>query len=84
MPKVIAQNVELELSLEQILALIRQLTPEEKEIIRRAIEPAPWHQRLEALLDRVWARVESTPISEEEVNAEVEFARTTRYAQGGG
>lgn len=82
-PKVIAQKVELELTPDQILALVRQVKPGEREIIRRAIEPLPWHQRLEALLARVWARVEHFPISEEQVNAEVERARTTIYTQGG-
>jgi len=43
-----------------------------------------WQQRLEALLARVWARVERHPISEEEIDAEVERARTAIYAQGGG
>lgn len=84
MPKVTAQQVELELTLDQILALVRQLRPEEQEIIRRAIEPLPWHQRLEALLARVWARVERFPISEEEVDAEVERARTAIHTQGSG
>lgn len=84
MPKVTAQQVELELTLDQILALIRQLKPEEQEILRRALEPPSWNQRLEALLARVWARVERFPISEEEIDAEVERARTAIYAQGSG
>jgi len=84
MPKVIAQQVELELTLDQILAIVRQLKPEEQEIVRRIMAPPPWQQRLEALLARVWDRVERHPISEEEVDAEVERARTAIYAQGGG
>lgn len=84
MPKVIAQQVELELTLDQVLALVRQLKPEEQDVIRRAIEPSPWHQRLETLLARVWACVERFPISEEEVDAEVERARTAIYTQGSG
>jgi hypothetical protein len=81
MPKVIAQKVELELTLDQILALVHQLKPEEQEIVRRAIEAPLWHQRLEALLACVWARVEGHPISEEEVDAEVERARTAIYTR---
>jgi len=83
MPKVIAQQVELELTLDQVLTVVRQMTPEEQEVIRRVIEPPPWKQRLEALLARVWSRVERYPITEEEVNAEVELARTAIYAQSG-
>jgi len=79
---VIAQQVELDLTLDQVLTVVRQLKPEEREVIRRAIEPKPWSQRLETLLARVWARVERYPITEEEVDAEVELARTAIYAQG--
>ncbi|MBM4466021.1 MAG: hypothetical protein FJ014_10800 [Chloroflexi bacterium] len=82
MPRVIAQQVELDLTLDQVLTVVRQLKPEEREVIRRAIEPKPWSQRLETLLARVWARVECYPITEEEVDAEVELARTAIYAQG--
>jgi hypothetical protein len=82
MSRVSAQQVEFDLTLEQVLAVVLQLKPEDREIIRRAIEPPPWNERLEALLDRVWARVERYPITEEEVDAEVELARTAIYAQG--
>jgi hypothetical protein len=82
MPKVVAQQVELDLTLDQVLDVVRQLKPEEQEIIRRAIEPPPWNQRLEALLVRVWARVERYPITEEEIDAEIELTRTAIYAQG--
>lgn len=84
MPKITAQQVEIELTLDQIVALVCQLKPREQDIIRRAIEPPAWHQRLEALLAHVWARVERYPISEEEVDAEVERARTAIYPQGSG
>jgi hypothetical protein len=82
MPQVITQRIELELTLDQILAIVRQLKPREREIVRRAIESPPWSQRLDALLARVWSRVECYPITEEEVDAEVEAARTALYAQG--
>jgi len=35
------------------------------------------------LLHRVWDRVDIAPITEEEVDAEVELARTGLWAQGG-
>jgi hypothetical protein len=81
MPKVIAQQVELELTLDQVLSLVRQLQPQEQELVRRAIEPPPWSRRLEALLTRLWARVERYPLAEEDVASEVELARTELYAQ---
>jgi hypothetical protein len=82
MSRVSAQQAEFDLTLDQVLAIVRQLKPEDQEIIRQAIAPPPWNQRLEALLDRVWTRVERYPIPEEEVDAEVELARTAIYAQG--
>jgi len=82
MPKVIVQQVELDLTLDQVVAIVRQLKPEEREVIRQATEPPPWDQRLEALLTRVWARVDRYPITEEEIDAEVKRARTTIYSQG--
>jgi hypothetical protein len=79
--RVIARQVEFDLSLDQILAIIRQLKPQEREVVRRAIEPLPWEQRLDALLTRVWARVEKYPISEEDIDAEVELVRRAIYVQ---
>jgi len=83
MPKITAHQIEIELTLDQIVALVRELKPGEQEIIRRVIEPPAWHQRLEALLARVWSRVERLPISEEEIDAEVERARKVIYTEGG-
>jgi hypothetical protein len=82
MTRIIARQGELNLSLDQVLAIVRRLPPQEREQVRRAIEPPPWDQRLDALLARVKARVEKHPISEEEINAEVELARRAIYAQG--
>jgi hypothetical protein len=77
----VTQRVELELTLDQVLSIVRQLNPREREIVWRAIEPRPWSQRLDALLNRIWSRVESAPISEQDIDAEVEQARTEFYAQ---
>jgi hypothetical protein len=83
MSQATTQRIELNLTLDQVLSIVRQLEPREREIVRRAIEPPPWEERLEALLTRVWGRVERYPITEEEADAEVELARTELYAQGG-
>ena len=80
MEKVIAQEVELNLTLDQILALVRQLQPQEREIVRRTLMPS-WEQRLEGLLARVWTRLDESPLSEEDIDAEVTLARRTIYAQ---
>ena len=46
MPKVIAQKIELDLTLDQIVAIMRQLEPQEQKVVWRAIEPPAWSQRL--------------------------------------
>jgi len=74
MPTVTAQHVELDLTLDQVVAIVLQLEPQERERVRQAIAPPPWSQRLDALLARVWSRVEHQPIAEEDVNAKVERA----------
>ena len=63
--------------------MVRQLKPEEQEVIRQAIEPPAWTQRLEALLARVWARVDRYPITEDEIDGDVELARTAICTQSG-
>jgi len=78
--KVIAQEVELNLTLDQFLALVHQLPPQEREIIRRALTPS-WEERLEALLARVWNRLDDAPLSEEAIDAEVTQARSEICAQ---
>jgi len=83
MPKVLAEKVEIYLPLDQLVAVVRQLPSEEKKILRRELIDESWSQRLDALLPRIWARVEAHPIEEAEVNAEVEKARAARYARRG-
>ena len=82
MPKVVAQQVELDLTLDQVVAIVHQLAPDQQELVRRAIEAPPWSRRMEALLTRVSSRVEDHPIAEEDVESEVERARTELHAQG--
>lgn len=83
MPKVVAEKVEIYLPLDQLITIVRQLPPEEKKILRSELMDESWSQRLDALLQRIWARVEAHPIEEAEVNAEVEKAKAARYAQRG-
>jgi hypothetical protein len=78
--KVVAQEVELNLTLDQFLALVHLLPPQEREIVRRALTPS-WEERLETLLARVWNRLDDEPLSEEAIDAEVTQARHAIYAQ---
>lgn len=79
MIRMIVKNQEIELTLPQFLDALRQLKPEEKNIVRRALDTRPWSARLDDLLARVWAKVEQSPLSDEEIDAEVESVRQTLY-----
>jgi len=82
MPRVLAERVEVELSVDQLLSAIRQLGPEERDIIRDELA-SDWSQRLDRLLSQVWTRVEQEPIADAEIEREVEAVRTARYARCG-
>jgi hypothetical protein len=82
MARVIVQSQEVELTLPQILEAVRQLRPEEKSIVRRALNDRSWSERTDDLLARVWVRVQQSPITDEEINAEVETVRQALYAAG--
>ena len=82
MPTVVAQQVELQMTVEQLIAIVRQLPPPEQERVRQALVAPPWSERLETLLSRVWDRMERYPLAEEDVDDEVEQARRELYAAG--
>jgi hypothetical protein len=69
MPRVLAERVEVELSVDQLLSAIRQLGPEERGIIRDELT-SDWSQRLDRLLSQVWTRVEQEPIADAEIERE--------------
>lgn len=79
MARVMVQNQEIELTIAQIIEAIRQLKPEEQSIIRRALNERAWSERADDLLTRVWARAQDAPLTEDEINAEVEAVRQTLH-----
>ncbi|HIC94554.1 MAG TPA: hypothetical protein EYP09_09950 [Anaerolineae bacterium] len=81
MSRVILNNVRVELTAEQILAVVRQLPPKEREKIRHELEAEEWKRDFEALLARIHARVDQSPISEEEIDREVQAVREARRAR---
>jgi hypothetical protein len=66
---------------EQLLSVLQQLSPEDKERIRKELASEPWENRLDALLRSVRSRVEKNEIQEEEIIAEVESVRTAHDDQ---
>ena len=83
MPTIVIEQAEVRFTLEQLLAVLRQLTPEERELVRRELSPAGWEGRLDQLLTRVRARVEEDPLSDQELADEVESARDAFYRESG-
>ena len=79
MIRVTVKNQEVELSFPQILEVVKQLKPEEKNIVRRALEDRSWSTRVDDLLDRVWTRVEKSPLADEDINAEIKTVRQTLF-----
>ena len=80
MARVLVQNREVELTLPQILEAVKQLKPEEKSVIRRALDDRTWSERVDDLLSRIWARVEESPLTEADIDAEVETVRQALYS----
>ena len=80
MARVLVQNREVELTLPQILEAVKQLKPEEKSVIRRALDDRTWSERVDDLLRRIWARVEESPLTEADIDAEVETVRQALYS----
>ena len=81
MSQVMLNNVRVELTMEQILAVLRQLPPREREKVRRELEAEEWRREFKELLARIHARVDQSPISEEEIDREVRVVREARRAR---
>ena len=79
MIRLTVKNQEIELSLPQIIQVVKQLKPEEKNIVRRALDDRAWSERVDAVLERVWTRVEQSPLADEDINAEIESVRQTLF-----
>lgn len=65
----------MNLTLEQIVALLQQLRPQEREWVWCTVAPQPWQQRVDVLLAQVWQRLEREPLSETDSAAEIKRAR---------
>ncbi len=81
MSTVVIQQAKVQLTVEQLIDAIRQLPPAEQELVRRAIDDADWQDRFRSILAEIDRRVAATPISEDEIQREVEAARDDRYHQ---
>lgn len=83
MPTIIIDRVEVLLTLEQLINAVRQLSPEDRERMRRELASPVGLESLETLIQRIRDRAEQSPLSEQEINTEVEVVRDARYRQSG-
>ncbi len=83
MIRVVMKNQEIELTLAQVVEAIKQLKPEEKTLVRSALDERAWSSRVDDLLARVWTRVEQLPLADEEIHAEIESVRQALFDASG-
>jgi uncharacterized OsmC-like protein len=81
MSQVMLNNVWMELTAEHILAVLRQMPPEAREKVRCELEAEEWKREFKELLARIHARVDQSPVSEEEIDREVRVVREARRAR---
>jgi hypothetical protein len=81
MAEVTIRNARVTLSADQILSAIEQLSAEERDRIRRELGREEWRQGLQQLLDGIRARLDDSPVSEEEIAKEVRAVRAARRAR---
>ena len=81
MPTIIFEKQKVELSFEQVLAAVKQLTPDEIARLQSELLDDAWRLRLDKVLKSMRQSVAASPITDAEIDAEVEAVRTARYAQ---
>lgn len=72
-------QAKIELELDQLILALQSLTPDERRLVRQALDK-DWATELDAILASVHARFQTDPMSDAEISAEVEAVRAERYA----
>lgn len=80
MTMIVIDKAEIRLTPQQLADALRQLSPNELDAVLRQLEQPTWEERLENLLVRVRQRAKQNPLSDQEIDAEVETARAELYA----
>ena len=85
MESIVIPQAEVRLSMQQLIAALRQLPTDDQERIWREMSALTWEQRFDALLTRVQQRgsLSGASITDAEIDAEVEAVRSARHAQSG-
>lgn len=74
-------TITLELSPHQVEKLVEKLPMEEKINLVNKLERETLHERWNKLLRIIDARLKKYPISQKEINREIELARKLHYAK---
>lgn len=78
---IVIEQAEIRLTPQQLANALRQLSPDELEGVLRELALPAWKERFDALLARVRERAQQSPLTDDEINTEVETARA-EFPQG--
>ena len=79
MSTIVIEQAKVELDVNQLIRAILTLGADERQLVGKALDQ-DWAKELDDILARVHARFLAEPISDAEIAAEVEAARTEHYA----
>ena len=79
MTTIVIEQAEVRLTPQQLVTALRQLSPDELESVIRELEMPPWQERFDLLLRRVRERATEFPISDAEIDTEVETVRGQQF-----
>ncbi len=80
MTSVTIPGAEVTITVEQLIGALKRLPPEEQQKVRDALVYA-WRQEMRQLLAETRERFAQAPMTEEEINAEVNAVKQDFYAQ---
>jgi len=75
---VTSEGIKVEITLERLIKALQSLDASERQAVREALE-SDWTEELEALLARFRARFQQAPLSDEELDAEIEAGREAYF-----
>ena len=80
MSTVVIEQAKLEIDLNQLIRVIQSLDDEERQVVREALD-RDWMHELDDILTQVHARFEAAPMSDAEIDTEIEAARSESHAR---
>lgn len=78
MTTVTIPSAEVTLTVDQLIDAFKRLPPEEQQKVRDALSVA-WQERFRTMMDRIASRYEANPLSDEDIEAEIDAVRRERH-----